>query len=122
MRACVRACVLAVTRCVRATTVRVRVPSRHARHSMILSLVIGYSYPQATRPGRVGKIQPLDRPTARDDSAQRSQATNHQVVATMAGAMLLASAALLMIVSHSNEPDVLLTVGGCECQAVSWDL
>jgi hypothetical protein len=39
----------------------------------------------------------------------------------MAGAMLLGSAALLMIVSHSNEPDVLLTVGGCECQAVSWD-
>ena len=35
--------------------------------------------------------------------------------------MLLASAALLMIVSGANEPNLLVTVGGCECAAVSWD-
>jgi hypothetical protein len=45
--------------------------------------------------------------------------TLHRTV--MAGAMLLASAALLMIVSGANEADLMMTVGGCECAAVSWD-
>ena len=60
-------------------------------------------------------------PSCRFHAEHNDTPNKTRTTSAMAAATLMATAAILAIVTQANEPNIMTTVSGCECATVSWD-